>query len=191
MRDTCGIHTCILSEAIKIHVGYIRDTCRIHDEIHVSQMHRERDVSDMQETCEIHILGDMYPQRQSRYIRDTSEIHAGYMRNTCGIRISYLGCQGEICIDVIIMCTCAAHLNQATHCLLVCKWVLPSPAPSSCPIICFVMATLIQPLSLLAYHLGRQVEGEAHPRSAPPFPDLAGVSRCIPYVSHLYRMNVS
>ena len=59
----------------------MRDTFKIHDEIHVSQMHPERDVSDMKETCGIH----------ARYMRDTCEIHvssevikihAGYMRDT-------------------------------------------------------------------------------------------------------------
>jgi len=32
----------------------MRDTFKIHDEIHVSQMHPEIDVSDMKETCGIH-----------------------------------------------------------------------------------------------------------------------------------------
>ena len=65
----------------------MRDTSKIHDEIHVSQMHPERDVSDMKETCGIH----------ARYMRDTCilrgnqdtcGIHAEYMRDTCGTRIS-------------------------------------------------------------------------------------------------------
>ena len=60
MRDTCRIH--VSSEVIKIHTGYIRDTSEIHSEMHVSQMHPERDVSDMK-----------------GYMRDTCGIHAGYM----------------------------------------------------------------------------------------------------------------
>jgi hypothetical protein len=59
----------------------MRDTSKIHDEIHVSQMHPDRDVSDMKETCGIH----------SRYMQDTCIlrgnqdtccIHNGYMRDT-------------------------------------------------------------------------------------------------------------
>jgi hypothetical protein len=33
----------------------------------------------------------MYPQWQSRYNPDTFWIHARYMRDTCGIRISGVG----------------------------------------------------------------------------------------------------
>ena len=60
----------------------MRDTSKIHDEIHVSQMHPERDVSDMKETCGIH----------ARYMRDTcirsgSRIHEEYMRDTSRIHI--------------------------------------------------------------------------------------------------------
>ena len=83
----------------------MRDTSKIHDEIHVSQMHPERDVSDMKETCGIH----------AKYMRDTCilrgnqdtfGIHAEYMRNTCGIHVgymwdTYLGGLGE-CIDAIM-----------------------------------------------------------------------------------------
>jgi hypothetical protein len=71
---------------IKIHLGYIRntwwDTC-------ISNSSRERDVSDMKETCGIH----------ARYMRDTCilrgnqdtcGIHAEYMRNTCGIHARYM-----------------------------------------------------------------------------------------------------
>ena len=65
------------------------DTSKIHEAIHVSQMHRERDVSDMKETCEIH----------ARYMRDTCilrgnqdtcGIHAKYMRNTWGIHAGHV-----------------------------------------------------------------------------------------------------
>ena len=67
----------------------MRDTSKIHDEIQVSQMHPERDVSDMKETCGMH----------ARYMRDscilrgnqdTCGIHAGYMRNTCGIHAGHV-----------------------------------------------------------------------------------------------------
>ena len=55
---------------ITIHVN-VRNTFRIHDGIHVSQMHPERHVSEMQDTCGIHVHeGYMYPERQSRYMLD-------------------------------------------------------------------------------------------------------------------------
>jgi hypothetical protein len=151
MRDTCickdGQDTC------GIHSRYIQDTFKIHDEIHVSQMHPERDVSDMKETCGIH----------SRYMRDTCickadqdtcEIHAGHVsRGLRGL--------GE-CIDASSR---AAHLSghpcDATHVLCIVppigrvacsvinlsllvqkSWVY-SIAPSSSSIFSFVMATLI------------------------------------------------
>ena len=50
MRDTCEIH--VSARVIKIHAGsLVRDTSKIHDEIHVSQMHPERDVSDYHGAC--------------------------------------------------------------------------------------------------------------------------------------------
>ena len=64
----------------------MRDTSEIHDEIHVSQIHPDRYVSDMKETCGIH----------ARYMRDTCvsseviKIHAEYMRDTCGIHVGYM-----------------------------------------------------------------------------------------------------
>ena len=68
----------------KRHV-YVRNTFRIHDGIHVSQMHAERHVSEMQDTCGIHV-GYMYPERQSRYMLDTSTgIHA-----RCMMRYMYM-----------------------------------------------------------------------------------------------------
>ena len=112
MRDTCEIH--VSARVIR----YMRDTSKIHDEIHVSQMHPERDVSDMKETCGIHAryMRDTCILRgnqdtcgiHAEYMRDTCEIHvssevtkihAGYMRDTCGIhsgymRDTYLGCLG-------------------------------------------------------------------------------------------------
>ena len=54
------------------------------------------------------------------------------------------------------MYRCHHHVQrtyQATHCLLVCKWVFSSPLELPRPIIYFVMATLIQPLSLLVVGL--------------------------------------
>ena len=100
----------------------MRDTSKIHDEIHVSQMHPERDVSDMKETCGIH----------ARYMRDTCilrgnqdtcGIHAGYMRDTCGIHA------GHVSRGFGGMYRChhgEQRTYQATHVLLVQKWVLSS-----------------------------------------------------------------
>jgi hypothetical protein len=105
------------------------DTSGIHARYMMrSQMHRERDVSDMQETCWIHAgyMRDtcrihVSSEAITIHTRDTSEIHVGYMRNTCGIRISRVS--GG-------MYRCHHHVQrtyQATHCLLVCKWVFSSP----------------------------------------------------------------
>jgi len=60
MRDTCGIHA--FSEVIKIHAGYMRDTCGIH---------------------------------------------AGYMRDTCGIRDYVSRGWGN---HVSMPSSCTAHL---------------------------------------------------------------------------------
>ena len=107
----------------------MRDTSEIHDEIHVSQIHPDRYVSDMKETCGIHARymrdtsGYMYPQRQSRYMRDTCGIHAGYMRDTCGIHA------GHVSRGFGGMYRChhgEQRTYQATHVLLVQKWVLSS-----------------------------------------------------------------
>jgi len=54
------------------------DTSKIHDEIHVSQMHPERDVSDMKETCGIH----------ARYMRDTCILRGN--QDTCGMHAEYM-----------------------------------------------------------------------------------------------------
>ena len=48
MRDTC------ICNGSRIHEGYMRNTSKIHHEIHVSQMYLERYVSEMQDTCGIH-----------------------------------------------------------------------------------------------------------------------------------------
>ena len=112
---------------ITIHVN-VRNTFRIHDGIHVSQMHPERHVSEMQDTCGIH-TGSMQDTCILRGNHDTYEIHqrfmcgihAEYMRNTCGIRVSRVS--GG-------MYRCHHHVQrtyQATHCLLVCKWVFSNP----------------------------------------------------------------
>ena len=126
----------------------MRDTSEIHDEIHVSQIHPDRYVSDMKETCGIHARymrdtsGYMYPQRQSRYMRDTCGIHAGYMRDACGIhagymRDTYLGGLGE-CIDAIMESSAPIRPPMSSLCRNG-----SSPAPSSSCIFSFVMATLI------------------------------------------------
>ena len=89
MQDTCGIHTGY--RTCKIHVSarviknsrYMRDTSEIHDEIHVSQIHPDRYVSDMKETCGIH-AGYMRDTCILRGNQDTCGIHAEYMRDTCG-----------------------------------------------------------------------------------------------------------
>jgi hypothetical protein len=112
MRDTCEIH--VSARVIKIHAGYIQD---LHDEIHVSQMHPERDVSDMKDTC-------------GGYIRDTCEIHvssevikihAGYMRNACGIHAGHVsrgfGVSKQVGLEIrILMCIsmypiCIRHVS--------------------------------------------------------------------------------
>ena len=98
MRDTSKIHN------------------EIHNEIHVSQMHPDRDVSDMKERCGIH---SRYMQDTCilRGNQDTCWIHVGYMMDTCGIRVS--GVRGNVSMPS----SCAAHLSaiayQATHLLLV------------------------------------------------------------------------
>ena len=56
----------------------MRDTSEIHDEIHVSQIHPDRYVSDMKETCGIH----------ARYMRDTCILRGN--QDTCGIHAGYL-----------------------------------------------------------------------------------------------------
>ena len=81
MRDTCKIHARYIgihvsSEAIKIHVGYMWDTCGIH----------------------------------SGYMRDTCGIHAGHVSR--GFGGMYRCHHGE------------QRTYQATHVLLVQKWVL-------------------------------------------------------------------
>ena len=70
----------------------MRDTSEIHDgihvRIHVSQMHPDRYVSDMKETCGIHkgYMRDTCILRGNQdTCRDTCGIHVGYMWDTCGI----------------------------------------------------------------------------------------------------------
>ena len=155
----------------------MRDTSEIHNEIHVSQIHPDRYVSDMKETCGIHARymrdtsGYMYPQRQSRYMRDTCGIHAGYMRDTCGTRIS--GVWGNVSMPSWR----AAHLSG--HPCPPCAEMGPlqnPPAPSSSPL-------SWPPLSLLVYRPGRA-------RSAAAFPaPLKGLSW--PSFSHLEFLHVS
>ena len=127
-----------------------------------SQMHRERDVSDMQETCWIH-AGYMRDTCRIHVSSEAITIHAGYMRDTCGIRIS--GVRGNVSMSS----SCAAHLSghPLPPCVQMGLLQPPRAAPSS--------ALSWQPLSLLIYHLGRG-------RSAPPFPDLD----VFPNVSHMY-----
>jgi len=122
----------------------MRDTCGIHE----SQMHPERDVSDMKatcgihegfirDTCEIHV-SSVAIKIQSRYIQDpckihdkTCGIHAGYMRETC------LGGLGE-CMDAIMESSAPIRPPMSALCRSG-----SAPAPSSSSIFCFVMATLI------------------------------------------------
>ena len=119
-QDTSGIHVSwnlhrdTSRYKITIHV-YGRNTFRVHDGIHVSQMHPERHVSEMQDTCGIHV-GYMYPERQSRYMLDTLGIHARYMQDTCisnASREMYLICRRhagdmrDTCGD-----TCRIHLSS-------------------------------------------------------------------------------
>ncbi len=71
----------------------MRDTPEIHqDEIHVSQMHPEIDVSDMKETCGIR-AGYMQHTCILEGNQDTYGIHMGY---TFGIHAGYvsLGLRG-------------------------------------------------------------------------------------------------
>ena len=123
----------------------MRDTSEIHDGIHVSQMHPDRYVSDMKETCGIHkgYMRDTCILRGNQdTCRDTCGIHVGYMRDTCGIhagymRDTYLGGLGE-CIDAIMESSAPirppmSSLNRNGS----------APAPSSSCIFSFVMATLI------------------------------------------------
>jgi hypothetical protein len=72
MQDTCEIH--VSARVIR----YMWDTSKIHDEIHLSQMHPERDVSDMKETC----------GRHARYLRDTCILRGN--QDTCGIHAEYM-----------------------------------------------------------------------------------------------------
>ena len=119
----------------------MRDTSEIHDEIHVSQIHPDRYVSDMKETCGIHARymrdtsGYMYPQRQSRYMRDTCGIHAGYMRDTCGIHAGHVS---RGCIDAIMESSAPIRPPMSSLCRNG-----SSPARSSSSSFSFVMATLI------------------------------------------------
>jgi hypothetical protein len=120
----------------------MRDTSKIHDEIHVSQMHPERDVSDMKETCGIH----------ARYMRDTCilrgnqdtfGIHAEYMRNACGIHVgymwdTYLGGLGEYIDAMFIESSAPIRPPMSSLCRNG-----SAPARSSSSIFSFVMATLI------------------------------------------------
>ena len=108
----------------------MRDTSEIHDEIHVSQIHPDRYVSDMKETCGIH----------ARYMRDTCilrgnqdtcGIHAGYMRDTCGIHAwIHAGIHaGHVSRGLGGMYSChhgEQRTYQATHVFLVQKWVCSS-----------------------------------------------------------------
>ena len=131
-------------------------------EIHVGYMYPERQSRYMLDTSGIHarymmrymylkcIEREMYLicRRHAGYMRDTCRIHVsseaitihtGYIRDSCGIhaeymRDTYLGCQGE-CIDVIIMCSAPIRPPIASLCANG-----SSPAPSSCPIICFVIS---------------------------------------------------
>ena len=122
----------------------------------------------IRDPCRIHVSSEAITIH-TRYIRDSC---AEYMRNTCGIYAgyAYLGCQGE-CIDVIIMCSAPIRPPIASLCANG-----SSPTPSSCPIICFVMATLI-PAGLPPWSREKRTA----------FSWSWCVSRCIPYVSHLYR----
>jgi hypothetical protein len=99
MQDTFGIHARYMY--LQGWSRYMRDTSKIHDEIHVSQMHPESehvpDMNwDMRDTCGIHpryMMRYMYLkciQRENMYRIwiETCGIHAGYMRDTCGTRIS-------------------------------------------------------------------------------------------------------
>ena len=91
MQDTFGIH----ARYMYLQVGwsrYMRDTSKIHDEIHVSQMHPEKDVSDMKETCGIR-AGYMQHTCILEGNQDTYGIHMGY---TFGIHAWYvsLGLRG-------------------------------------------------------------------------------------------------
>ena len=88
MQDTFGIHARYMY--LQGWSRYMRDTSKIHDEIHVSQMHPEWEMYLIWiETCGIH----------ARYMRDTCilrgnqntcGIHAKYMRDTCGIHAGYM-----------------------------------------------------------------------------------------------------
>jgi hypothetical protein len=94
MRDTCRIH--VSSEVIKIHTGYIRD---------ISQLHPERDVSDMKgymrDTCGIH-AGYMRDTCILSGNQDTCWTHARYMRDTCGIHAGYISRGLRECFDAIM-----------------------------------------------------------------------------------------
>ena len=131
----------------------MQDTCKIHARYMYLKC-IERDVSDMQETCEIHILGDMYWGNHDtygihqRFMRDTcgdtcrihlsSEaitIHTGYIRDSCEIhakymRDTYLGCQGG---NVSMSSWCAAHLSGHPRppCVQMGLLQPPRAAPSS------------------------------------------------------------
>ena len=162
----------------------MRDTSKIHDEIHVSQMHPERDVSDMKETCGIH----------AKYMRDTCilrgnqdtfGIHAEYMRNTCGIHVgymwdTYLGGLGE-CIDAIIESSAPIRPPMSSLCRNG-----SSPARSSSSIFSFVMATLI-PAGLPPWLSAKRSNFSCSPlkglsrEQGPTYP------RMYPYVSDMYR----
>ncbi len=117
------------------------DTSEIHIEIHVSQMHPERDVYDMKETCRIHAryMRDTCIFRghqdtckiHARYMRDTCETHARYMRDTCETRIAG-------CTDAIIESSAPIRPPMSS----LCRYG-SAPAPSSSCNFSLVMATLI------------------------------------------------
>ena len=99
MQDTCGIHAGYMYpqrssrymwDTCGIHAGYMYLKC-IQREMYLI---RRRHAGYMQDSFGIHARY-MYPQWQSRYNRDTFRIHArymivhaGYMRDTCGKRVS-------------------------------------------------------------------------------------------------------
>ena len=114
----------------------MRDTSEIHDEIHVSQIHPDRYVSDMketcgiharymQDTCGIHVSFSEAIKIHAGYMWDTCGIHAGYMRDTCGIHVH----AGHVSRGFGGMYRChhgEQRTYQTTHVLLVQKWVCSS-----------------------------------------------------------------
>ena len=125
MQDTCGIHVGYMYPERQSR--YMLDTSGIHARYMMRYMYLimypERHVSDMKETCGIH-TGYMQDTCILRGNHDTYGIHKRFMRDTCGIHAGYVSrVSGG-------MYRCHHHVQrtyQATHCLLVCKWVFSSP----------------------------------------------------------------